>query len=210
MFRQTNAFSGDLSQWNMASALDLSFMFYEATSLQTDMSAWNVAKVTTMEAFASAAGFLNTNIENWDISSCLNFDGMFGRGAGFRRNLCAWGYKIDPRATVSNMFGQSDSTSSQCPAPMDPKLTGFFPQGPFCHDCGQDGEPEQAGADEPPAEGSPESSEPAADTAEEASPNGGSGESDITANNPSSALALVTNHYHWKLMSVTLLTWIFF
>ena len=54
------------------------------------------------------------------------------------KNLCPWGDKINKTASVDNMFGISDFTSSKCPSPKDPQLV-FNPKGPFCYDCNPSG-----------------------------------------------------------------------
>jgi len=48
-----SSFTGDISKWNVSSATDMSFMFYESSSFNGNLGTWNVSRVTTMVSCSS-------------------------------------------------------------------------------------------------------------------------------------------------------------
>ena len=78
--------------------------------------------------FAGANSF-DRDLSAWDTSSGRSFDEMFRFSLDFDRNLCAWGEKMDDKATVNEMF-----LSSACPDRGSPDLKRKVP-GPLCYEC---------------------------------------------------------------------------
>ena len=75
MFRQTNGLIGNLSEWNVNSVTNMSYMFLSC-SFNGDISQWDVSNVTNMEAMFVASAF-NGDLSEWDISSVTNMQFMF-------------------------------------------------------------------------------------------------------------------------------------
>ena len=46
MFRNARAFNSDLSEWNVTSVTDMSWMFFSASAFHSDLSAWAVSDAT--------------------------------------------------------------------------------------------------------------------------------------------------------------------
>ena len=69
MFAGATAFTGDLSNWNVSSALSLFGMFDGAIAFNSDLSNWNVSKVTSMHSTFSGATSFDQDLGGWDISS---------------------------------------------------------------------------------------------------------------------------------------------
>ena len=69
----------DLSDWDMSSATNISYMFYGCGSLKTmDMSNWDVSHVTTTyHMFADCYDLESLDFTGWNTTSLTNMDGMF-------------------------------------------------------------------------------------------------------------------------------------
>ena len=58
MFRQTNVFNCDLSEWDVSSVSDMAGMFPQANAFNCDLSIWDVSRVTNMDnMFLNAVSF---------------------------------------------------------------------------------------------------------------------------------------------------------
>ena len=97
MFYNNIAFNGDLSGWDVASAMHMGGMFY------------------------GAEAFEGIGLGNWDVSNVQHMYGMFEGATNFNQNLCAWGLSfVAKSAVVADMF----IGASICDVPQDtPTIT---------------------------------------------------------------------------------------
>jgi surface protein len=79
-FAYTSKFTGDLSSWNVSSAVDVFAMFYVSTAFVGDgdvFTEWNTHKVTDFTAMFKGAEKANPNVAKWNTISALRTDEMF-------------------------------------------------------------------------------------------------------------------------------------
>jgi len=121
-----SSFNGDISNWNVSSVTNMSYMFSESI-FNGDISNWDVSSVTDMSFMFYYASSFNGDISNWIVSSVTNMRYMFYVASSFNQNLCNWGERIN----FSNTFFVNMFFLSGCSKTNDP--TG--PNGPFCAGC---------------------------------------------------------------------------
>ena len=98
--------NGPINDWDVSRVMDMSSMFYGATSFKGDISKWNVASVTDMNSMFMKARSFNGDISNWDVSSVQDMVGMFNGATSFTRTLCgAW--KVSTASGKDSMFVDS-------------------------------------------------------------------------------------------------------
>ena len=68
MFGEALKFNQNISNWNVSSVNDMSFMFYVAHKFNQDISNWDVSNVTNMNYMFYGAWDFNKNLCAWDIS----------------------------------------------------------------------------------------------------------------------------------------------
>lgn len=90
MFRDTDNFNGDLSQWDVSNVTGMAFMFRNAKAFNGDLSQWDVSKVTSMEEMFRGAIVFNSDISGWDVSSLSRVYRMFFAANAFNRSLGYW------------------------------------------------------------------------------------------------------------------------
>ena len=71
----------DISEWDVSSVEDMSYMFFHCTKLKSvgDLSNWNVSKVENMRWMFGVCEQLKSvgDLSNWDVSNVKNMNGMF-------------------------------------------------------------------------------------------------------------------------------------
>jgi surface protein len=68
---------GNISDWDVGSVTDMSYMFYNPPSFNQDIGSWDVSSVTNMSAMFWQATSFNQDISSWDVSSVANMVEMF-------------------------------------------------------------------------------------------------------------------------------------
>lgn len=96
-----NAFSGDISEWNVSNVKNMSKMFYDS-SFNQDISNWNVSEVKDMSKMFSYSSF-NQDISKWNVENVKYMDFMFFGNLKFNQDISKWNVKhvVD----MQKMFG---------------------------------------------------------------------------------------------------------
>jgi surface protein len=102
MFRGTD-FNGNISNWDVSTINDMSYMFSDAYSFNQDISSWDVSSVNNMEGIFFGATSFNQNISTWDVSVVTNMNNMFS-GSPFNQDISSWDV-----SSVSQMAGMFNS-----------------------------------------------------------------------------------------------------
>ena len=70
MFDNCEIFKGKgVDKWNIISAQDTGFMFYECIKFNADLSKWNIENILDMRfMFAGCKKFKGKGLENWDVT----------------------------------------------------------------------------------------------------------------------------------------------
>ena len=98
MFKNANAFNGDISGWDVSNVTDMSSTFSGADSFNQDIGKWDVSNVTDMSDMFSFAEVFNRDISGWDVSNVTDMRWMFGGAETFNEDIGAWDV-----STVTNM-----------------------------------------------------------------------------------------------------------
>ncbi len=107
MFNNTQAFKGDLSQWDVSSVLTMAAMFNRASSFDGNIKDWDVSSVTNMESMFSSADSFNGDLSQWDVSNVTNVSGMFAHTDSFNSKLAKW--DVSAIKDMAAMFAYTDS-----------------------------------------------------------------------------------------------------
>ena len=82
----------DISDWDVSSVTDMSYMFAYCKELKSvgDISYWNVSSVTDMSWMFLDCKFFNQDISKWDVSKVSNMSYMFYGCASFNQDISKW------------------------------------------------------------------------------------------------------------------------
>ena len=82
----------DISDWDVSSVTDMSYMFAYCKELESvgDLSTWDVSNVTGMSWMFYNCKYFNQDISNWDVSNVRDMNAMFSRCKSFNQNLSNW------------------------------------------------------------------------------------------------------------------------
>ena len=108
----------------------MEFMFQANTAFNQDISGWDTSLVTTMRSMFQGATVFDQDVSGWNVGSLSTMQNMFTSASVFNQDLCAWGSGLDPGATVTDAF-----LNSNCPNQGDPDFVLNDPPGPFCVTC---------------------------------------------------------------------------
>lgn len=86
------SFDADLSQWDVRSATDVSFMFFGASNFSstTDLTGWDTSRVTTMQAMFHGASKFNGDVTTWNVGQVRVFGRMFSDVRSFNQDISRW------------------------------------------------------------------------------------------------------------------------
>ncbi|WP_157505977.1 BspA family leucine-rich repeat surface protein, partial [Flavobacterium chungangense] len=98
MFRNTTAFNGNITSWDVSNVTNMNIMFGNATSFNQNIDSWNVINVNNMNAMFGNAKAFNQNIDSWDVKKVTNMNSMFFGATAFNGNITSWNV-----ANVTNM-----------------------------------------------------------------------------------------------------------
>jgi surface protein len=89
MFVNAFAFNSDISNWDVGSVTNMSYMFRGPYSFNSDISNWNVNNVTDMSKMFFDASAFNSDISNWNVGSVTNMSNMFDNSGLSKTNYDA-------------------------------------------------------------------------------------------------------------------------
>ena len=72
-----DAFNGDISYWNTASATTMVYMFAGAKAFNLNIASWNTARVTDMGSMFRGATAFDQNIASWNVLRVSTLTGAF-------------------------------------------------------------------------------------------------------------------------------------
>jgi surface protein len=97
LFQDKTSFNQDISNWDVSSVTDMSYMFYidfsidpPYSSFNAGIGSWDVSNVTDMSHMFENAIHFNQSLENWDVSGVLNMRYMFSTAINFNQNINLW------------------------------------------------------------------------------------------------------------------------
>jgi len=106
-FASAEAFSGDVSNWDVSSVTTMNSMFTNANSFNSDISKWDVSNVTSLKGFVSGTDIFNQPIGDWDISNVTDIEEIFYNADSFNQPLNDW--DISKVISLKNVFVGADS-----------------------------------------------------------------------------------------------------
>ena len=68
---------GDISKWDVSNVIDMSWMFYNCKSFNQDISDWDVSKVNNMSYMFTWCESFNQDISSWDVSKVIYNNKIF-------------------------------------------------------------------------------------------------------------------------------------
>ncbi len=87
---EAEAYFGNISDWDVSSVTDMSYLFSEKVDFNDDIGNWDVSNVTNMEYMFYHASKFNKPIGNWDVSNVTNMDYMFAFAYKFNQAIGNW------------------------------------------------------------------------------------------------------------------------
>jgi len=84
MFHEAHRFTSDLSNWDVSSATNASWMFNNAHAFNSDLASWSTGSLTDVDSmFYRAYNFTNNDLSGWDVSNVESHDNFLKKaGAG--------------------------------------------------------------------------------------------------------------------------------
>ena len=111
MFQSATSFVGTgLDSWIPSSCLDMSVMFYGASSFNQNIGSWDVGLVEDFSNTFMAASSFNQDISSWNTSSAINMSYMLG-STSFNQAIPTVGNQWNV-SNVTNMQGMFYNTTS--------------------------------------------------------------------------------------------------
>lgn len=101
MFLLAKAFNGDLRGWETQSVENFTGMFQSAALFTSDLSGWNTGAATSMMNMFSGATAFNSDLR-WDVRNVTTMQGMFQGASKFNGNVSTW--KTDSLTNIRQMF----------------------------------------------------------------------------------------------------------
>ncbi|MEX2411987.1 MAG: BspA family leucine-rich repeat surface protein [Candidatus Paceibacterota bacterium] len=111
LFAFSTEFNQDLSNWNVGNVVSMRSMFSEATNFNQDISSWDVSKVKSMQDMFLGATSFNQNLNSWDVSSVTNMEGMFSGAKVFAGDLSSW--DVDNVTDMTRMFSEASNFNQE-------------------------------------------------------------------------------------------------
>ena len=98
---------GHISDWDVSSVTNMSYIFYDQGDFNSDISSWNVLNATNMMGMFSYANSFNQDISSWDVSGVTNMYNMFSDAQSFNQDIGSWNV-----SSVTDMSGMFYGTTS--------------------------------------------------------------------------------------------------
>jgi surface protein len=80
----------NINNWVVSNIIDMTGMFYYATSFNSPLSGWDVSNVNNMEAMFAYSSSFNQPLSGWNVSNVTNMGGMFYGATLFNQPLGNW------------------------------------------------------------------------------------------------------------------------
>ncbi|MFT6334584.1 MAG: hypothetical protein ACJATI_001324 [Halioglobus sp.] len=64
---ELHVFAGDLSNWDVSSVTDMSYMFHNAASFNSDIQSWDASSVENMNKMFGDATLFDQELGNWSM-----------------------------------------------------------------------------------------------------------------------------------------------
>jgi hypothetical protein len=142
-------FNGDISKWDLSSAVSLERMFAGAINFNQDLSGWNVSLVESIDSIFEGATSFNHDLSAWNVVRLTNMNNAFYGATSFRQDLCDWANRLPLTSTAEGnnpaFIATSQAfTGTSCPVdfpitllPTNTTLANnkSFGPGPFCFPC---------------------------------------------------------------------------
>ena len=90
IFEGTNFKYIDISDWDVSSVTDMSYMFAFCKKFNQDLLKWDVSGVTDMEYMFIDCKSFNQNISDWDVSNVTDIRFMFFGCKSFNQDISNW------------------------------------------------------------------------------------------------------------------------
>ena len=90
MFYNATSFNQDINGWDVSKVTNMNHMFYNATNFNQDLGNWDVGNVLYMESMFNNATNFNQDIGGWDVSNVFHMKKMFYNATNFNQDLGDW------------------------------------------------------------------------------------------------------------------------
>jgi surface protein len=125
-----------IGTWDVSRVADFSDMFSglrnsAAQSFNEDLSQWNVSSATDMSYMFGFTEAFNQDLSSWDVSHVTEMYGMFHSATAFNQDLCSWGQNV---IAFDEFFGFTMFEGSGCPITDSPDSSNLA-AGPWCQSC---------------------------------------------------------------------------
>lgn len=90
MFSNANAFSHNVSNWNITNVSNTSLMFRGASVFNIDIGGWDMKNVKDVSGMFQLAVAFNQPIGSWNMSNVTNTANMFVSARAFNQNIGSW------------------------------------------------------------------------------------------------------------------------
>ena len=90
MFYGATSFNQNINGWNTSNVTDMSNMFYGATSFNQPLNGWNTTFVWNMSSMFYGATSFNQDINGWNTSNVTDMSGMFEGATSFNQDINGW------------------------------------------------------------------------------------------------------------------------
>ena len=90
MFYGATSFNQNINGWNTSNVTDMSNMFYGATSFNQPLNGWNTTFVWNMSSMFYGATSFNQDINGWNTSNVTDMSRMFKGAKSFNQDINGW------------------------------------------------------------------------------------------------------------------------
>ena len=107
MFFNATSFNQPLNSWNISSVKYITAMFYGATSFNQPLNSWNTENVTDMGGVFYGAEAFNQPLNNWNTDKVYNMTGMFAKTKAFNQPIGNW--NVEGVQRIAGMFNGAEA-----------------------------------------------------------------------------------------------------